>query len=70
VYDQLVDRGWPAPAAVIGCVAVQGALTGAGIAIAQLTRNAAIVVTVVTVAVIGSAAILAFTAPRTWTTEL
>ena len=34
VYDQLVDRGWPAPAAVVACVAAQAALTGAGIAIA------------------------------------
>ncbi len=69
VYDQLVDRGWQAPAATVACVAAQTVLTGAGIAIAQLTRDAAIVVTVVTVAVVGVAAIVVFTAPHTWSTE-
>ena len=69
VYDQLVDRGWQAQAAVVACVGAQAVLTGGGIAIAQLHRNAAIIVTVVTVAVIGVAAILAFTAPRTWAPE-
>src|SRR5439155_4394458 len=37
VYDQLVDRGLPAPAAVIACVAAQGVLTAAGVGIALLT---------------------------------
>jgi UDP-GlcNAc:undecaprenyl-phosphate GlcNAc-1-phosphate transferase len=67
VYDQLVDRGWRAPTAVVACVVAQAVFTGAGITIAQLTRNAAIIVTVVTVAIVGVAAILAFTSPRSWT---
>jgi UDP-GlcNAc:undecaprenyl-phosphate GlcNAc-1-phosphate transferase len=67
VYDQLVDRGWQASAAVVACIVAQAVFTGAGIAIAQLTRNAAIIVTVVTVAIVGVAAIFAFTSPRSWT---
>ena len=69
VYDQLVDRGWTAPAAVLACVAAQGALTVAGIGITQLSGRAAIVVTVVTVAVVGGAATLVFTSPLSWTPE-
>jgi UDP-GlcNAc:undecaprenyl-phosphate GlcNAc-1-phosphate transferase len=69
VYDQLVDRGWAAPAAALACVAAQAMLTVAGIGIAQLSGRAAIVVTVVTVAAVGAVAILAFTSPRSWTPE-
>jgi UDP-GlcNAc:undecaprenyl-phosphate GlcNAc-1-phosphate transferase len=64
VYDQLVDRGLPAPAAVIACVAAQGVLTAAGVGIALLAGTTALVVTVVTVASVGTAAMLAFTGPR------
>ncbi|MDQ1510889.1 MAG: UDP-GlcNAc:undecaprenyl-phosphate/decaprenyl-phosphate GlcNAc-phosphate transferase [Actinomycetota bacterium] len=69
VYDQLVDRGWTAPAAVLACVAVQATLTVAGIGIAQLSGGAAIVVTVLTVAGVGAVAIVAFTSPLSWTPE-
>lgn len=69
VYDQLVDRGWQAPTAVVACVAAQAALTGAGIAITGLTGSVAIVVTVVTVAGIGAVAMLVFTSPVQWTPE-
>jgi UDP-GlcNAc:undecaprenyl-phosphate GlcNAc-1-phosphate transferase len=69
VYDQLVDRGWAAPTAVVACVAAQVCLTVAGIGIAQLSGRAAIIVTVVTVTVIGASAILAFTSPLSWTAE-
>jgi UDP-GlcNAc:undecaprenyl-phosphate GlcNAc-1-phosphate transferase len=64
VYDQLVDRGWPPPAAVIACVAAQGVLTGAGVAIALLAGATAVAVTVVTVASLGAIAIVVFTSPR------
>jgi UDP-GlcNAc:undecaprenyl-phosphate GlcNAc-1-phosphate transferase len=67
VYDQLVDRGWRAPAAVGACVLAQAGFTGAGMAIAHLTRSAAIVVAVVTVVIVGAAAIFAFTSPLRWT---
>ncbi|HTK17200.1 MAG TPA: MraY family glycosyltransferase [Acidimicrobiia bacterium] len=69
VYDQLVDRGWHASAAVVACVVAQAAFTSAGIAIAQLTRNTAVIVTGVTVAMVGVTAILAFTSPLSWTRE-
>ncbi|MDQ1447124.1 MAG: UDP-GlcNAc:undecaprenyl-phosphate/decaprenyl-phosphate GlcNAc-phosphate transferase, partial [Actinomycetota bacterium] len=69
VYDQLVDRGWQASAAVVACVLAQAAFTGAGIAITHLTRSAAIGVAVVTVMVVGAAAIFAFTSPLRWTHE-
>ena len=69
VYDQLVDRGWSAPRAVVTCVAAQAALTGAGIAIAQLSGPTAVVVTVATVAIVGATAIVMFTSPRSWASE-
>jgi UDP-GlcNAc:undecaprenyl-phosphate GlcNAc-1-phosphate transferase len=69
VYDQLVDRGWQASAAVAACVLAQAAFTGAGIAVTHLTRSTAIVVAVVTVMIVGAAAIFAFTSPLRWTHE-
>ena len=69
IYDQLVDRGWPAPRAVAACVAAQAAFTGAGIAIAELSGGTAVAATIVTIAIVGAAAITAFTAPRSWTSE-
>jgi len=69
VYDQLVDRGWTAPAAVLACIAAQVTFTVAGIGIAQLSGRAGIVVTVVTVACVGAVAIFAFTSPLSWTPE-
>lgn len=67
VYDQLVDRGWPARGAVAACVVAQGALTGGGIAIALLQGGAAVVTTVVVVAGLGVTAVIVFTSPRAWT---
>jgi UDP-GlcNAc:undecaprenyl-phosphate GlcNAc-1-phosphate transferase len=61
VYDQLVDRGWSAPVAVVACVGAQAVLTGAGIAIAQLAGSTAIVVSVATIVIIGATALLVFT---------
>jgi len=69
VYDQLVDRGWSSKVAVLACVAVQGALTGAGIGIASLSGGVAVAVAVATVAVVGAGAIFAFTSPRAWTPD-
>jgi len=69
VYDQLVDRGWTAPTAVLACVAAQASFTVAGIGIAQLPGPAAVVVTVATVAIVGAGAIVAFTSPLSWTPE-
>lgn len=62
VYDQLVDRGWPAPVAVIACVGAQAVLTAAGIGIAALSGSTAVVATVATVAIVGAVALLVFTA--------
>ena len=64
VYDQLVDRGLSAPAAVMACVAAQGVLTAAGVGIALLPGATAVVVTVMTVATVGLLAIVVFTSPR------
>jgi hypothetical protein len=50
-------------------VVAQSAFTGAGIAITHLARPAAIVVAVVTVMIVGAAAIFAFTSPLSWTPE-
>ena len=64
VYDQLVDRGWPASVAVAACVVAQAVLTGGGVAIALLAGGTAVLVTVLTVASVGSAAMIVFTRPR------
>jgi UDP-GlcNAc:undecaprenyl-phosphate GlcNAc-1-phosphate transferase len=61
VYDQLVDRGWPAPIAVVACVSAQAVLTAAGIGITGLAGSTAVAVTAATVAVVGAPALLAFT---------
>ena len=69
VYDQLVDRGWSPQRSVIACVVAQASFTGTGIGIAELSGSAAVAVTVGTVAVIGTAALLTFTSPRAWTAD-
>ena len=45
------------------------AVAGAGIAIAELSGGTAVAATIVTIAIVGAAAITAFTAPRSWTSE-
>jgi UDP-GlcNAc:undecaprenyl-phosphate GlcNAc-1-phosphate transferase len=67
VYDQLVDRGWPAPTAVVACASAQAMLTAIGIAVANLSAGAAVLVAGLTVLVVGASAIVAFTSPRAWT---
>jgi UDP-GlcNAc:undecaprenyl-phosphate GlcNAc-1-phosphate transferase len=69
VYDQLVDRGWPANRAVVACAAAQAGLTAIGIGVANLSSGAAVAVAAVTIAVVGAGALLAFTSPRAWTPE-
>jgi UDP-GlcNAc:undecaprenyl-phosphate GlcNAc-1-phosphate transferase len=66
VYDQLVDRGWPVPRTVLACVAAQGVLAVAGIAIAGMPRGPAVAVAVTVIVVTGAAALAVFTSPRTW----
>jgi UDP-N-acetylmuramyl pentapeptide phosphotransferase/UDP-N-acetylglucosamine-1-phosphate transferase len=67
VYDQLVDRGWSAGGAVVACAAAQAMLTAIGIAVSNLDGGAAIAVTAVTITVVATLALLAFTSPRAWT---
>ena len=69
VYDQLVDRGWPVTTTVVACAAAQALLTAVGVAVANLSDGAAVLVTAATVVVVGATAILAFTSPRAWTPE-
>ena len=69
VYDQLVDRGWPAPTAVLACAAAQAVLTAIGIAVANLDAGVAVLVTALTVLSVGGSAILVFTSPRAWDTR-
>jgi UDP-GlcNAc:undecaprenyl-phosphate GlcNAc-1-phosphate transferase len=70
VYDQLVDRGWTATAAVAALASAQVAFTAAGVAIGHLSGGAAIATTAVIVAVVGGTAIAFFTSPRSWRTEV
>ena len=67
VYDQLVDRGWPANRAVMACVAAQGVLTLAGIGIANLTGATVVLAAAVAVSAVGVATIVTFTVPGAWT---
>jgi UDP-GlcNAc:undecaprenyl-phosphate GlcNAc-1-phosphate transferase len=69
VYDQLVDRGWPATRAVAACAIAQAGLTAIGIGVANLSAGAAVTVATLTVAVVGVGALLAFTSPRAWTRD-
>jgi hypothetical protein len=70
VYDQLVDRGWPANRAVVACAAAQAGLTAIGIGVANLSSGAAVAVAAGTIAVVGAGALLAFTSPRAWSADL
>jgi UDP-GlcNAc:undecaprenyl-phosphate GlcNAc-1-phosphate transferase len=69
VYDQLVDRGWSVPGAVMACALGQLALTAIGVSISDATDNVAIAVVAATVALVGITAVVAFTSPRTWATD-
>jgi UDP-GlcNAc:undecaprenyl-phosphate GlcNAc-1-phosphate transferase len=66
VYDQLVDRGWAPVSATAACVGAQAVLAGAAIGAAQLSTVAAVFMVGALIAVVGIAALVAFTAPRTW----
>jgi UDP-GlcNAc:undecaprenyl-phosphate/decaprenyl-phosphate GlcNAc-1-phosphate transferase len=70
VYDQLVDRGWPAIGAVCALAAAQAALTATGVAVGRFSAARAVAATAVVVAVVGGASIAFFTSPRSWRTEV
>jgi UDP-GlcNAc:undecaprenyl-phosphate/decaprenyl-phosphate GlcNAc-1-phosphate transferase len=70
VYDQLVDRGWPAIGAVAALATAQAALTATGVAIGGFSGGTAIAATAGVIAVVGGAAIAVFTSPRSWRTEV
>ena len=70
VYDQLVDRGWPAIGAVGALAAAQAALTATGVAVGRLSGGEAIAATAGVVAVVGGVSIALFTSPRSWRTEV
>ena len=68
VYDQLVDRGWTAIAAVGALTAAQAGLTAAGVAIGGLSEGTAIAASAAVIALVGGVAIAIFTSPRSWRT--
>jgi UDP-GlcNAc:undecaprenyl-phosphate GlcNAc-1-phosphate transferase len=70
VYDQLVDRGWPALGAVGALAAAQAALTTAGVVIGRLSAGAAVAAAAAVIAAVGGAAIAFFTSPRSWRSEV
>ena len=67
VYDQLVTRGWTRPAATGVCISAQGVLVAVGVGITQLPAPATTSLTALVIAVVGGAALWAFTSPATWT---
>lgn len=67
VYDQLVDRGWPAPRATLACAAAQAALVAVGVAARVLDDGPAVAAVAVVVVVVGVTLLRAFTAPASWT---
>jgi UDP-GlcNAc:undecaprenyl-phosphate GlcNAc-1-phosphate transferase len=66
VYDQLVDRGWPPTTTTIACIAAQGVLTAAGIAIATFEPSVAVAATAAIVLAVAAIAISVFTSPASW----
>jgi UDP-GlcNAc:undecaprenyl-phosphate/decaprenyl-phosphate GlcNAc-1-phosphate transferase len=68
VYDQLVDRGWPATRATLACVLAQAGLVAVGIGAATLAGAAAVAVVAVVIVGVGVAALWAFTSPDAWAT--
>jgi UDP-N-acetylmuramyl pentapeptide phosphotransferase/UDP-N-acetylglucosamine-1-phosphate transferase len=68
-YDQLVDRGWSVANVLAVCAASQLALTVEGIAVANVDKGAALMITLATIAIVGLGALALFTAPRTWVTD-
>lgn len=66
VYDQLVDRGWGAPATSAACVAVQAALVTAGLGVAALPALGAAATSALVIMVVGIWALWAFTSPASW----
>ncbi|MCZ7535490.1 MAG: undecaprenyl/decaprenyl-phosphate alpha-N-acetylglucosaminyl 1-phosphate transferase [Acidimicrobiia bacterium] len=66
VYDQLVDRGWTAPAAVLALVALQGALAVAGVAAGRLSAVVAGAITsVCAIAIVAATVLGGFLSPTT-----
>jgi len=60
VYDQLVDRGWPAPRVTLTCVMAQLTLTAAGVAITEVASAAAVVAAAVVVVAVALLALCTF----------
>jgi UDP-GlcNAc:undecaprenyl-phosphate/decaprenyl-phosphate GlcNAc-1-phosphate transferase len=66
LYDQLVDRGWRPLATVGTCTFAQALLVGMGVGIASLPAGLALALAVAFVVFVGTALLVAFTAPGTW----
>jgi UDP-GlcNAc:undecaprenyl-phosphate GlcNAc-1-phosphate transferase len=69
VYDQLVDMGWSAGRSTLACAAAQAALVALGLAASILAGVPAVTLVAVVVAVVGAAALWAFTPPSPRTTR-
>lgn len=66
VYDQLVDRGWSAPRAVVACIVAQAAFVVLGLSFSSLPPGPAALAVGGVVVAVGAVAVSTFTAPARW----
>jgi UDP-GlcNAc:undecaprenyl-phosphate GlcNAc-1-phosphate transferase len=69
VYDQLVDLGWSTRRSTLACAAAQAAFVALGLVASALAAGPGMALVAVVVALVGAAALWAFTAPSARTTR-
>jgi UDP-GlcNAc:undecaprenyl-phosphate/decaprenyl-phosphate GlcNAc-1-phosphate transferase len=69
VYDQLVDMGWSSERSTLACAAAQALLVGLGLAATAMAAGPAVALVAVVIAIVGGAALWAFTTPSPRTTR-
>jgi UDP-GlcNAc:undecaprenyl-phosphate/decaprenyl-phosphate GlcNAc-1-phosphate transferase len=69
VYDQLVDRGWSSQRSTLACAATQAGFVALGLVASRLALGAGVALVACVVALVGAAALWAFTAPSPRTTR-
>lgn len=69
VYDQLVDRGWSSERSAVACAAAQAGFVVLGLIASTLADATAVALVALVIAVVGGAALWAFTPPSPTTTR-
>lgn len=66
LYDQLVDRGWPAPLTTLAGAAAQATLVAIGVVASGLGGSQAVALVAFVVVAVGGPLVWAFTSPASW----